>query len=285
VIFAGTAGGVWKTTDGGTNWTPLTDQQPNISVAALAMASSAPDTLFAATAGGILKTSDGGASWTSSMTDKSFNSIAIHPANQSIVIATSVPDQGLWRSSDGGASWTKILYPCTQVVFDPSDGSVVYAGFTQQGIFRSTDAGQTWNPVAGVGLPATPYSFRIAIAPSSPNILYVSVRGVDHGVPTFYRSTNRGGVWTQISVPTFDDFAACDERLIVHPTNPDLVYSGCAQLGVSANGGVTWFSQFAFGWNHQGLAFSPDGSTIYEGSSLGIWKTTVPALNTPCGPA
>ena len=138
VVYVGTdGGGVWKTTDGGTNWTPLTDQQTSLNIRDLALAPTAPDTILAATfGGGILKSTDGGATWTTSLPGTLVNSVAVHPTNPSIVLEAD--SSGLRRSADGGSTWTNLLptgYRAIQVVFDPTNGSIAYAA-TLNGLYR-----------------------------------------------------------------------------------------------------------------------------------------------------
>ncbi|HMV51775.1 MAG TPA: hypothetical protein PKD31_28790, partial [Blastocatellia bacterium] len=118
---AGVAGGVWKTTDGGATWLPLTDLLSNIAVSSLAMEPGNPNVIYAGTGegfsnidavrgAGIFKTTDGGASWTQLATTANnanfyyVSDIVLSPLNtQRVYAATS---RGVFRSVDGGGSWT-----------------------------------------------------------------------------------------------------------------------------------------------------------------------------------
>ena len=157
VVYAGAAGGgVWKTTNGGAVWTPLTDTQPSLSVGSIALDPSAPDVVYVGTGflenatpnlyhgAGVLKSTNGGLTWTRlagpfsrSLTIEQggaqVTSIAGHPSNGQIVLAGvraggTVPS-GVYRSTDGGNGWTNVLSGGTgrTVLFDPHNGDVAYA--------------------------------------------------------------------------------------------------------------------------------------------------------------
>ena len=284
VVYVGTdGGGVWKTTDGGTNWTPLTDQQANLNVRDLTLAPSAPDTILAGTAGGgILKSTDGGATWTTSLAGNYVYSVAVHPTKASIVL---VAGGYLWRSADGGSTWTMPLpneYSSAQVVFDPTKGDIAFVATLQHGLYRSTDGGVTWNPVAGRGLPTGPYTYSaVALAPSSTNILYLALKGSMGYLIGFYGSTDSGATWTQIGAPN-EDISYWGWSLRVHPTNPKLIYAGSLVLWMSTDGGKTWVQNDNTLHNdHHVQAYSADGNTLYVGNDGGISKTSAPtAANT-----
>ena len=289
VVYIGTdGGGVWKTTDGGTNWVPLTDSQANINIRDLALAPSSPDTIFAATnGGGILRSTDDGATWTTQHPTSGdyVLSVAVHPTNASIVLAGEC---GISRSSDGGTTWSTTLpvqdYSCLvgQVAFDPTNGSIAYAAMPD-GLHRSTDGGLTWSLVGGVGLPSGPFRYAtVAIAPSSSGTLYLALKGLDEHLIGFYRSVNSGATWTQVGVPANDDVTYWGWSLRVHPTNPNLIYAGSLYLSMSTDGGSTWArNDNGLHVDHHIQTYSPDGNTLYIGNDGGIWKTTTPtAANT-----
>src|SRR5450432_4845059 len=137
VVYIGAAeGGVWKTTDGGTNWTPLTDDQPSLATGSIALDPNNPDTVYVGTGeenfaqdsyygAGILKSTDAGATWTNLAGDTflraTIGRIVIHPSDSQTLLCSA--SNGLWRSTDGAATWTRVLSgTATSVVFDPSNG-------------------------------------------------------------------------------------------------------------------------------------------------------------------
>jgi photosystem II stability/assembly factor-like uncharacterized protein len=178
-------GGVWKTTDGGAHWTPLTDSQPSVAIGSIAIDPLHPDTVLAGTGDhyvygdGLLRSTNAGATWTfisgpfdGAITNPSefygggarINQFSFHPVNDQIVLAAvwkyPYTTGGIYRSTDNGVTWqaVSLLGPASSVLFDPTNGNVAYAAFSNffgkepgvtEGIYKSTDAGLTWNPVNG----------------------------------------------------------------------------------------------------------------------------------------
>src|SRR5260370_880997 len=171
VIYIGAAeGGVWKTTDGGVNWTPLTDDQASLANGAIALDPNHPDTVYVGTGeenfaqdsyygAGILKSPDGGKAWTNIVGPflrAVIGSMAIHPANGQVILLTT--SSGIWRSEDGAANWTRVLSGVgTFVLFDPTNGDIAYAalgntgGSALNGGYKATDGGNTWAQVSQNG--------------------------------------------------------------------------------------------------------------------------------------
>ncbi|HKE29656.1 MAG TPA: hypothetical protein VKB88_45215 [Bryobacteraceae bacterium] len=206
-------GGVWRSTDYGSNWVPLFDKEPTGSIGAIAVAPSDPNIVYVgsgagiirpdlATGDGVYKSSDAGKTWThlGLRDSQMIANIEIDPKNPNrlFVAALGHPygpnaERGIFRSTDGGATFEKVLYKdeytsANDVRIDPSNPRTVYAALWQQqqgfyengafggaagGIFKSTDGGSTWKPLTA-GLP-TVQQANLAIAPGSPNIIYATV--------------------------------------------------------------------------------------------------------------
>ena len=206
-------GGVWRSTDYGSTWEPLFDDQPTGSIGAIAVAASDPNIIYVGTGAGIIrpdlatgdgiyKSTDAGKTWThlglrdSQMTAQ----IEVDPHDPNRLFVASLghpygpnPERGIYRSTNGGASFEKVLYKDeytsgNDVRIDPTDPNTVYATLWQQqqgfyengafggtdgGIFKSTDGGTTWKKLAG-GLPPI-IEANLAIAPSNPKIIYATV--------------------------------------------------------------------------------------------------------------
>lgn len=213
-------GGVWRSTDYGSTWHPLFDQQSTGSIGAIAVAPSDPNTIYVgsgagiirpdlATGNGIYKSTDGGQTWVNlGLHDTQMIAmIAVdpHDANRLFVAALGHPygpneERGVFRSTDGGRTFQKVLYKdaytsANDVKIDPSDPNTVYAALWQQqqsfieggsfggangGIFKSIDGGTTWQQLSE-GLP-TVLQANLAIAPSDPKTLYTTVAGAAPGV-------------------------------------------------------------------------------------------------------
>jgi photosystem II stability/assembly factor-like uncharacterized protein len=217
---AGVAGGVWRTTNGGSSWAPLTDLIANIAVNSLAMDPGNSNIIYAGTGegyfnidavrgAGIFKTTDGGNTWTSLSNTVGFhfvNSIVVSPNNSSRVYAGT--EAGVMKSTDGGSTWTNILNPsvqggCLQLVIR-TDQSTDYllascGTFAQATVYRNTDAAGSgmWSPVlsnTNQGLTS------LAIAPSSQGTMYALAASnqsgnFNQGLLAVYRSTDGGATW------------------------------------------------------------------------------------------
>ncbi len=216
VFYAGfDNGGVWRTTDYGSTWVPLFDDQPTGSIGAIAVALSNPQIIYVGSGAGIIrpdlstgdgmyKSTDGGRTWTHlGLRDtQMIADVAVDPRNPDrlFVAALGHPygpneERGIFRSTDGGRTFQKVLYrdaytSGNNVLIDPSNPQTVYATLWQQqqafresaefggagnGIFKSMDGGTTWRPLTQ-GLPAV-IEANLAIAPSNPRLIYAMVAG------------------------------------------------------------------------------------------------------------
>src|SRR6266581_6627256 len=182
--FGATGGGLWKTTNGGTSWAPVTDQQiSSSSVGAVAVCAANPDVVYIGMGevdlrgdvipgDGVYKTTDGGATWTHlGLADSQMiGKIRVDPGNCDRVYVAALghvfgpnTERGVFRSDNGGASWQRVLYHDDQtgavdLSMDPSNPQVLYAAMWQasrkfwllddggpgSGLFKSTDGGTTW---------------------------------------------------------------------------------------------------------------------------------------------
>jgi photosystem II stability/assembly factor-like uncharacterized protein len=186
--FGATGGGVWKTTDGGLTWRPVSDKQiKTSSVGALAIAPSNPDIVYAGMGetelrgnviqgDGVYKTTDAGKTWTSMGLDKTqaISRIRVHPTNPDVVFVAALgnpygpnPERGVFRSKDGGKSWERVLFRndktgAVDLAMDPKNPDVLYAGMWEVfrtphslssggpggSLYKSTDGGATWTDIS-----------------------------------------------------------------------------------------------------------------------------------------
>jgi photosystem II stability/assembly factor-like uncharacterized protein len=208
-------GGVWRSTDYGSTWVPLFDDQPTSSIGAIAVAPSNPDIIYVGSGGGIIrpdlsvgdgmyKSTDGGATWThlGLRDSQMIADVEVDPANPDRLWVAVLghpygpnAERGIFRSIDGGRTFQKVLYrdeytSGNDVLLDPSNPNTVYAtlwpqqqGFQEgaafggagTGIFKSTDGGDTWKPITQ-GLPNV-IEANLAMAPGNPRLIYAMIAG------------------------------------------------------------------------------------------------------------
>ncbi len=242
--FASAAsGGVWKTTDGGANWTNLSGLFSNLSINALKMAASDYNVLYAGTGesfpggtylkgNGIWKSIDRGQTWeqlesTATNDDFSYiNRLAISPIDANIVIAAT--ESGIFKTTDGGVNWINVYtsnYGVEDLVPDPTDFNILLAGEHNLGVIRSDDMGETWTKSSD-GLERGT-RFEVAISPVDQNYAYVSVN-VSGSQSEVYMSIDNGITWklfndNQNFLGGQGDY---DNTIAAHPYNVDEVFVG-----------------------------------------------------------
>ena len=208
-------GGLHKTTNGGTTFTPIFDTYGTHSVGGLALAPSNPDVLYVGTGEannrqsasfgeGVYKSTDGGVSFThiGLRQTQTIARVVVHPTNPDIVWVAALghlfgpnPERGVFKSTDGGDSWRKVLFVdentgATDIVVDPSNPDLLLAATYQRrrtvccfvgggpgsGIWRSEDGGETWSKLEGAGLPAgTTGRIALAMTPADPDVVYAQI--------------------------------------------------------------------------------------------------------------
>jgi photosystem II stability/assembly factor-like uncharacterized protein len=185
--FGATGGGLWKTTDGGTTWKPITDGQiKSSSIGAVAVSESNSDTVFIGMGetelrgnimqgDGVYKSTDAGKTWSHAglSNTHAISRIRIHPKNPDLVYVCALghpygpnDERGIFRSNDGGKTWQKVLFRsnhsgAVDLCFDPHNPKVMFAsiwdayrtswslssGGPESGLFKTTDGGDTWTEI------------------------------------------------------------------------------------------------------------------------------------------
>jgi photosystem II stability/assembly factor-like uncharacterized protein len=230
----GASGGIFKTSDGGVNWTPVFDDQPVQSIGALAVSPGDPNVVWAGTGEGkirshislgqgVYKSTDAGRTWKLMGLEATgrIPRLAIHPTNPDIVFVCALghaygpqKERGVFRTTDGGATWQQVLFVdentgCSDIAIDPKNPRNVFAGTWQLeihtwgrtsggpggGLWVSRDGGATFARLAGNGLPTKPVGkVAVAIAASNPQRVYALLETGD-GIPWNGQPTEDGQIW------------------------------------------------------------------------------------------
>ena len=271
------AGGVWKTTNAGTTWTPVFDNQSTYSIGAITIDAKNPNTVWVGTGennaqravaygDGVYRSTDGGRSWQNMGLRESehIGKIIIDPRNSDILyvaaqgpLSRSGGDRGLFKSTDGGHTWAKVLDPgkwagVSDVVQDPRNPDVLVAtswqrvrrtygyiaGGPESGVWRSTDGGTTWHR-SQAGLPNDAELGRVGLAmsPVNPDVIYAILEASNERGGTF-RSRDGGVSWEKMS--NYNTVGLYYAELFADPVDVDRVYAVDVRNMVSEDGGRTF---------------------------------------------
>ncbi|MGH7717492.1 MAG: VPS10 domain-containing protein, partial [Gemmatimonadaceae bacterium] len=232
-----TGGGVFKTVDGGINWSAVADKHFGGTIGAIGVSESNPDIVYVGTGefpirgnvshgDGVYKTTDGGKTWTHlGLTEtRQISRVIVHPKHPDLVYVGAQghvwgpnAERGVFRSRDGGKTWQKVLFRndstgITDLEIDPNDPNVLYAAFWQahrrpwklesggagSGLFKSTDGGDTWTEITrNTGLPRGLWG-NLGVAVSAANSRRVWVI-VEADSGGVFRSDDAGATWTRVN--------------------------------------------------------------------------------------
>ncbi|CAA0248075.1 T9SS type A sorting domain-containing protein [Tenacibaculum maritimum] len=299
--YVGTpAGGIWKSTDAGINWTPLTDYLPQIGVSGIAIHPTNSNIIYIATgdddagdsyAVGVWKSIDGGTTWNKTGDipgdPTSMNEIYIDPnAPETVLVATN---SGVQKTTDGGATWERKLDEnIIDLKMKPGDASTWYA-VTSSSFYKSTDNGETFTRKTVSGLFSSS-RLTMDVTPANPEYVYiVSASNNNNAFNGIYKSTNSGESFNRTAERS-DIFGSSqawyDLALTVSSDNPEIVYVGVLDLWKSTDGGNdftkinSWNNPNTSTYTHADIHFLRfmDGK-FFAGTDGGIFVSTDEAVN------
>ncbi|WP_431165754.1 T9SS type A sorting domain-containing protein [Tenacibaculum halocynthiae] len=294
------AGGIWKSTDAGVNWTPLTDYLPQIGVSGIAIHPTDSKIIYIATgdddandsyAVGVWKSTDGGTTWSNTGNvpgnPNSMNEIYIMPnATNTLLVATST---GVQKTTDAGATWTtKLSGNILDIKMKPGDATTWYA-ITSTKFYKSTDSGETFTEKTITGL-ANSSRMAMDVTAADANYIYIvsasTSRSAFNGI---YKSTDSGETFAK-TAETDDIFGSTqawyDLSITVSSSNVNFVYVGVLDIWQSADGGNNffrrnkWFAPDENAYTHADIHFLRFfGDKFFAGTDGGIYLSTDQGVN------
>lgn len=274
------SGGVWKTLNSGTTWTPIFDEQASYSIGTVAIDPNRPETIWVGTGedvggrhvgfgDGVYRSEDGGSTWKNMGLKKTqhISRVIVHPENSDVIwVAAQGPlwskggERGLYKSSNGGKSWIKTLGDdqwtgVTEILYDPRNPDRMYAATWQRhrtvaaymgngpgtALYRSDDGGDSWEKLT-TGLPETAMGKTgLALSPQNPDVLYAAIE-LDRRTGGLYRSNDGGSSWSkQSNTITGGTGPHYYQELYASPHQKDRLYLMDNTMQISEDGGKTFY--------------------------------------------
>ena len=275
------SGGVWKTNNAGTTWSPLTENMPFYSTGCITIDPNNNASIWLGTGEnvggrhvgighGIYHSSDGGKTWKDKGLKKSehISKIIVHPTNANTIwVAAQGPlwssggERGLYKSDDGGSTWKNTLEVnewtgVTDLLIHPDNPDILYAATWQRhrnvaallgggpgtSIYKSMDGGNSWMKITK-GLPGENMGkIGLAISPMQPNVLYAAIE-LERKKGGVYRTNNSGASWSKMSDAVSGGTGPhYYQELVASPHVFDKIYLMNVRVLVSDNGGKKFYT-------------------------------------------
>jgi photosystem II stability/assembly factor-like uncharacterized protein len=298
--FGAVGAGLWKTTDGGENWSPVTDGfLSSSSVGAVAVCETNPNVVYIGTGevqwrewilpgDGVYKTTDGGETWEhiGLAETQTISRIRVHPTDCDRVYAAAMgrpfgpnPERGVFRSTDGGASWEKVLFVdertgAADLSLDPNNPGVLYAGLWQaemkpwggtdagpgSGLYKSTDGGETWTNLTDNAGLPDGLIGKVGVAVGADSQRVYAIFSARPGAG-LYASDDAGETWRLAN--DHGNLLARPHyytRVAADPQDPDTVWVLSDSLSRSTDGGATFERVRAPHGDHHDIWIDPTSS-------------------------
>jgi photosystem II stability/assembly factor-like uncharacterized protein len=252
--------GIYKTTDGGKNWTKMGLEKSD-RIASIQIHPNNSNIIYAAALGALWGNSD---------------------------------DRGVYKTEDGGKTWNKILFVnnttgCSELVMDPSNPDVLYAAFWEfrrtahsfnsgglnSALYKSVDGGKTWQKLQN-GLPKGKLGrIAVTIAPSNPQIVYAVMEAEKKEEKGLYRSDDGGANWKFLN----GDFALTVRpfyfsKITVDPKNPEIVTKAGLFGSISRDGGKTFKNLGSMHSDIHDIVFDHTNSNkMFAATDGGLYRT------------
>mgnify|MGYP005990742083 CR=1 FL=1 len=292
-MYVGTpGGGVWKTTNGGTSWTPKGDTNANLGVSHIVINPTTTSILYMATGDwdglhnrslGVLKSSNSGDTWqTTGLTfslgeNNIISKLLIDPNNVNTVFATT--KNSIKRTTDGGANWSDVYTEngaiFNDIQYKTGSNSVIYATSKTGKFYKSTNNGTSWS------VASSPSSTRLDMAQTTNDANLIMILD---GSGKVQKSTDQGSTWTTVStISNYASQGGFNVTIAISPLDKNLIIAGGIEGWRSKNGATTWEKYLDGYWtsgnpyfyvhsDHHDMLFVPGTNTAFSVNDGGIFK-------------
>jgi photosystem II stability/assembly factor-like uncharacterized protein len=297
IYIGAPAGGIWKSINNGTTWTPLTDELPQIGVSGIAVDYSNSNVIYIATGDkdaydsysvGVFKSTDGGLTWNATGVMGESNpsragDILIHPTNNQILWCAT--NNGIYKTTNAGNTWSQVQsgnFSQGNIRLKPDNPSTIY-GVSDTSFYHSTDSGTTFNQVTS-GLPVSSSRLLLDVTLANANYVYILSANTSGDFQGIFKSIDGGTTFTATNT-TSDVFESnqswYDLALAVSSTNAEEIYTGCLNVWKSTNGGTSltklnnWSSPSAPSYTHADIHYLGfHWNKLFCGSEGGIYVSS-----------